>query len=80
MLNYARLIKVIRDRLLVTQSELAQMLGVFFATINRWENGHHEPTIKAKRKIRELCKKAKTSQHEAMAILSDENQRLGGDE
>lgn len=56
MLNYARLIKVIRDRLLVTQSELAQMLGVSFATINRWENGHHEPTIKAKRKIRELCK------------------------
>lgn len=80
MLNYARLIKVIRDRLLVTQSELAQMLGVSFATINRWENGHHEPTIKAKRKIRELCKKAKISQHEAMAILSDKNQRLGGDE
>ncbi len=80
MLNYARLIKVIRERLLVTQSELAQMLGVSFATINRWENGHHEPTIKAKRKIRELCKKAKISQHEAMAILSDENQRLGGDE
>lgn len=68
MLNYARLIKVIRDRLFVTQSELAQMIGVFFATINRWENGHHEPTIKVKRKIRELCKKAKISQHEAMAI------------
>lgn len=57
MTDYPSLIKEIRERLLVSQSELAQMLGVSFATINRWENGRHEPTIKAKRKIRQLCKR-----------------------
>ena len=56
-MNYKVIIKRIREELLVTQTELAEMLGVTFATINRWENGHHEPTIKAKRKIRDLCKK-----------------------
>lgn len=55
-IDYAALIKRIRNNLLVSQTELAEMLGVSFATINRWENGHHEPTIKAKRKLRELMK------------------------
>lgn len=36
--------------------ELAKLLEVSFATINRWKNGHTEPTIKAKRKLFELCK------------------------
>lgn len=55
-IDYAALIKHIRNDLLVSQTELAEMLGVSFATVNRWENGHHEPTIKAKRKLRELMK------------------------
>lgn len=38
------------------KEELAKLLEVSFATINRWENGHTEPTIKAKRKLFELCK------------------------
>ena len=28
-------------------------------SVNRWENGHHEPTIKVKRKIKELIEKTK---------------------
>lgn len=43
--------------MLLSQTELANLLGVSFASINRWENGHNEPTIKAKRKIKELCQK-----------------------
>lgn len=61
MLDYSQLIKAIRERLLVSQSELAQMLGVSYATVNRWENGHHEPTYKARRQIAFLCKKYKIS-------------------
>jgi putative transcriptional regulator len=34
---------------------MADMLGVTFATVNRWENGKHEPSIKQKRAIRDLC-------------------------
>lgn len=58
-MNYSEQIKAIRESLLVTQTELAEMLGVTFATVNRWEKGHHEPTIKQKRAIRELCRKHK---------------------
>jgi len=58
-MDYGKIIKRIRDTLLVTQVELAEMLGVSFATVNRWEKGHHEPTITQKRKIREFCRKHK---------------------
>ena len=52
--DYAFYIKELRKRMLVSQVELANILGVSFASVNRWENGLHEPTIKAKRKLREL--------------------------
>ena len=55
-MNYKRLVKDLRDTLIITQEELAVILGVSFASINRWETGKHEPTTKIKRKIVELCK------------------------
>ena len=60
-MNYSEQVKKIRAELLVTQEELASMLGVTFATLNRWENGHHEPSMKQKRALREFCKKNKVS-------------------
>lgn len=56
-MNYSDQIKAIRENLLVTQTELAEMLGVTFATVNRWEKGHHIPTIRQQRAIRDLCRK-----------------------
>ena len=55
-MDYKRLVKELRTRLIITQEELAELLGVSFASINRWERGKHEPTTKMKRKIVELCK------------------------
>jgi len=55
-MNYQKLVKEIRKKLIITQEELAVILGVSFASINRWETGKHEPTTKIKRKIVELCK------------------------
>ena len=55
-MNYKKLVKEIREKLIITQGDLAELLGVSFASINRWETGKHEPTIKTKRKIVELCK------------------------
>ncbi|HBN00090.1 MAG TPA: XRE family transcriptional regulator [Firmicutes bacterium] len=49
----------LRNKLILSQEEFAKLLGVSFASVNRWERGHHEPTIKVKRKIIELCKKHK---------------------
>jgi len=54
--DYPKLVKQLREKLIISQYELAKLLGVSFATINRWENGHNEPTIKVKRKLFELCK------------------------
>ena len=60
-MDYSVIVKRIRETLLITQVELAEQLGVSFATVNRWEKGHHEPTITQKRKIRDLCKKHGTA-------------------
>ena len=34
----------IRSRLGMTQEQLARLLGVSFASVNRWEAGHSSPT------------------------------------
>ena len=54
--DYPELVKKLRDKLIISQEELAKLLEVSFATINRWEKGHTEPTIKTKRNLFELCK------------------------
>lgn len=56
-MNYSKLIKVYRNKTLITQEEFAKMLGVSFVTVNRWENGHFNPTMKTKRKLKELFQK-----------------------
>jgi DNA-binding XRE family transcriptional regulator len=55
MMDYSNLIKSLREKLILTQSELAELLEVSFSSVNRWENKKHEPTIKVKRKIINLC-------------------------
>ncbi len=54
--DYRKMVISLRDKLVLSQEDMAKTLGVSFASINRWERGRHEPTIKAKRKILELCK------------------------
>ena len=44
-------------KILILSEEFAKLLGVSFTSINRWEAIRHEPIIKIKRKIVELCKK-----------------------
>ena len=39
--------------------KMADMLGVSFASVNRWENGKYEPTRLVKEKIRLLCEENK---------------------
>lgn len=55
-MEYKEMIKALREKLIISQEELAKMLGVSFVSVNRWENGHHEPTIKVKRKLMNLIK------------------------
>ena len=41
--DFSQRVKNFRDTYDLTQAELAEMLGVSFASINRWENGQNRP-------------------------------------
>lgn len=56
-MKYAVAIKKLRKKLLFTQSEFAELLGVKLVTVSRWESGKFEPTMRVKRKLRELFEK-----------------------
>ena len=56
-MKYAVAIKKLRKKLLYTQSEFAELLGVKLVTVSRWESGKFEPTMRVKRKLRELFEK-----------------------
>ena len=51
MIDYAKKIKEYRERKFLTQTELANLLGVSLASITRWETGQFEPTMKIKKKL-----------------------------
>lgn len=53
--NMKELIKKIREYTGLSQTEFSYRIGVSFATINRWENGHSFPTPLAQEKLYELC-------------------------
>lgn len=49
------LVKQIRQYTGLSQTEMAKKIGVQFATINRWENGHSQPTRLAVEGLFALC-------------------------
>ena len=70
-MNYSALIKALRESMILSQEEFAKYLGVSFATVNRSEKGHHEPTYAANSKIIALCKKHNISLDTGMGDLED---------
>lgn len=52
--DYQKTILKLRAKLNILQEELGQLLGVAFTSINRWENGHYEPTKLVKQKLYDL--------------------------
>ena len=53
-MKWALMIKELRNKMFLTQSELGKILGVTYNTINRYENDKFEPTMKVKRKLNTL--------------------------
>ncbi len=49
--DYAKAIKQLRNKMMLSQIEFAELLEVAFSTVNRWESGLYTPTIKTKRKL-----------------------------
>lgn len=54
-MNWSKILKTLRESMMLTQTEMAKILNVSFASINRWENGHNVPAMRVKRKIKDLC-------------------------
>lgn len=55
-MDYSKTIKELRLSLFLTQEEFAKKFGVSYASVNRWENGRYEPTMKIKRKLNGFLK------------------------
>lgn len=53
-MEYSKKIKLLREKMFVSQKELAETLGVSFVSVNRWETEKFNPTIKAKKRLNEL--------------------------
>lgn len=50
-MTYAEAIKKLRQKMCLTQTEFGELFIVNFGTVNRWENGKHDPTMKIRRKM-----------------------------
>ena len=48
-------VRQVRSELKLSLEELAKELGVFFATINRWEKGHTHPTYETLQRFEKFC-------------------------
>lgn len=48
----SKLIRTLRQLKTLTQEQLATLLGVTYGTINRWENGHMQPSPLALKQIK----------------------------
>lgn len=57
--NFPETVKEVRRQLALSQEELAQALGVSFATVNRWENGRTVPSKLAQRQFEQFCAQKK---------------------
>lgn len=53
---YSKIVILIRAKLNITQEEMAKKLDVSFATINRWENGHTNPSKRYIYILEEICR------------------------
>ena len=79
-----QLIRKIRSFAGMSQQEFAGSIGVTFASINRWENGHAQPNRMAQLKLYEFCKEKSVPLNDfihqkiqaAVANLSPEENRM----
>ena len=55
-IDYPDALIKLRAKLNLSQTQLADLLGVSFTSVNRWEKGHHEPTVIVKAKLNDLFK------------------------
>ena len=55
-MDWPSIVRTLRERLGLNQTEFGAIFGVSFISICRWETGIHSPRSSAKKKIIELCR------------------------
>lgn len=55
--NTSALVINVRRKLKLTQEEFAHLVGVTVSTVNRWENGHVEPSRLARKAMQRLARR-----------------------
>lgn len=58
-MTFGEKVKHARTTLKLSQEKFAVLLGVSFATVNRWEKGHAMPTYETLERFNALCKQNK---------------------
>lgn len=54
-MDISSVIRDIRRKSLLSQTDFADQVGVSFSTVNRWENGKASPNYKALKSIKAFC-------------------------
>ena len=54
---FADLIRMMRQKLFLSQEAFAKQLNVSLSTVNRWETGKSKPNLSAMKHIKEFCDK-----------------------
>jgi DNA-binding transcriptional regulator YiaG len=55
-MRFGEKVKLVRQKLMLSQEDFAKELNISFATVNRWENGKAEPNYIKQRLFNEFCK------------------------
>ena len=58
-MDFADEVKYVRNKLCLSQAEMAKLLDVTEQTIRHWENRDSNPRFISKRKLKALCEKNK---------------------
>ena len=72
-MTFSENIKLIRQKLFLSQETFAKELGVSFATVNRWETGKTKPTYKTMKLIDEYCRKNNINFDISMEFMEGNN-------
>ena len=64
-MEFSEKLRYVRDKLDMSQEDLARELNVSFATINRWENAKNKPVRMARVAFDDFCNKNGISFDEA---------------
>ena len=56
-MEFSEKVRCVRDKLSISQEDLARALNVSYATVNRWENTKTNPSRMAKAAFNDFCEK-----------------------